>query len=66
MTLGQARALSRADVAFIVKGAHEACLSLLRRDADIRAIARMEDARTALAQLPPGQIAVAIVALSEA
>jgi len=65
VTLGQARALSRADVAFIVKGAHEACLSLLRRDAEIRTIARIEDAKAALEKMAPGQLAVAIVQPTE-
>ncbi len=65
VTLGQARALSRADVAFIQQGAHEACLSLLRREAERRAIANVEEARAALENVPPGQIAVAIVPLME-
>ena len=61
VTLGQARALSRADVAFIAKGAEQACLSLLRRDAEQRAVKDLSEAQTAAAALSAGQLAIAIV-----
>ena len=61
VTLGQARALSRADVALIAAGAERACLSLLRRDADQRAVKDLSEAQSAAETLTPGQLAVAIV-----
>lgn len=65
VTLGQARALSRADVAFIVQGAERACLSLLRRDADQRAVKDLSEAQAAAKKLAPGQLSVAIVHTNE-
>ena len=65
VTLGHARALSRADVAFIAKGAEEACLSLLRRDAEQRAVKDLVEAQADLAALAPGQFAVAIIPLDK-
>jgi uroporphyrin-III C-methyltransferase/precorrin-2 dehydrogenase/sirohydrochlorin ferrochelatase len=61
VTLGQARALSRADVAFIAAGAEQACLSLLRRDAEQRAVKDLAEAQGAAQVLAPGQLAVALV-----
>ena len=61
VTLGQARALSRTDVAFIAEGAELACLSLLRRDADQRAVKDLSEAQSAAENLGLGQLAVAIV-----
>lgn len=65
MTLGQARALSRADVAFIAEGAGQACLSLLRREAERCAVKDLAEAQAAAESLTPGQLAVAVIALAK-
>jgi uroporphyrin-III C-methyltransferase/precorrin-2 dehydrogenase/sirohydrochlorin ferrochelatase len=56
LTLGEARALSRADVAFIAQDAPQACLSLLRREAERRPLPK---AKSEL-ELQPGAFAVIV------
>lgn len=63
ITLGQARALSRADLAFIATGANDACMALLRREAERRAVKDLSEAEGVTASLSPGQLAVVIVPL---
>ncbi|MET0545235.1 MAG: NAD(P)-dependent oxidoreductase [Caulobacterales bacterium] len=60
LTLGQARALSRADIVFVAEDAPDDCLSLLRREAERRPLPQNADAKTIRATLPNGALAVIV------